>query len=434
MSESMKSYWWSHPCEVGIFNFGDLIGPLLLNAYGLVDYIETASRVDDADVLFAGSLLQSLSPEKHTTIIGSGMLTDQRLHFPHAKILALRGQLTKERLSVQDDIPLGDPGLLISRIFPIEVTKEEDKPIGIVPHWKHYASPRLDSYRCDPRYKIINPRCEPQCVAQEICSCSVIIASSLHALIVADAYGIPNVRLDFDDESVDVRDFKRLDYYSAIGRSKEDAKITPENLMQVDPSTINSSYQKNIAKVQDALHKVLLSFAQDVRKNYGELYQEPNVSLHTAMRMADCGDVRRMNYIGDLYYRGEIVLKSPDEAFYWYKTAADRGYHWGMFNLGKCYYEGVGVDKNDAEARRWYKRAADFGNFWAYEELATWFNDADSMRYLSDCYFNGYAGYRTIEKEESLQKGKEWLEKATAAELVASNMPEEKTEEDNWEF
>ena len=409
----MKNYWWSHPCEEGIFNFGDLISPLLLNAYGLVDYVETASSVDDADVLFAGSLLQSMSQGKTCTIVGSGMLTDQRLHFPHAKILALRGQLTKDRLSVQEDIPLGDPGLLISRILPIDTSKEYDKPIGIVPHWKHYASPRLDSYRSDPRYKIINPRCELQCVVHEICSCSVIIASSLHALIVADAYGIPNVRMDFDDESIDVRDFKYLDYYSAIGRTEEAAKIKPENLSQVDPSSINSSYQKNIAKVQDALHEVMLSFAREVRKNYGELYQEPNVDISTAMRMADCGDVRRMNYIGDLYYQGEVVLKCPEKAFRWYQSAANRGYHWGMFNLGKCYYEGVGVEKNDAEARRWYERAADFGNFWAVVKLAEDLDDAPSMEYLSKCYAE--AGVPEYGIPPSVDKVFFWRDKMHAA-------------------
>lgn len=72
--------------------------------------------------------------------------------------------------------------------------------------------------------------------------------------------------------------------------------------------------------------------------------------------------------------------------------------------------------------------------WWSHPCEVGIFNFGDCMRYLSDCYFNGYAGYRTIKKEESLQKGKEWLEKATAAELVASNMPEEKTAEDNWVF
>lgn len=435
MNKPLKCFWWSHPCKEAVYNFGDLITPLLLNAYGLIEYTEADTGNGSAtNLVIVGSVLNPYWNNHPLTIVGAGLLWDERKNFPMDGTLALRGKLTKDRLGVTKDIPLGDPGLLVSRILPMPAASaSSEKSIGILPHWKDYASPRLDAYRNNPRYKIINPRCEVLFAAREICSCSAIIASSLHGLIIADSYGIPNIRLEFGSKQVDTNDFKYRDYYSALGCEERAKKfIYPEDIANTDSARFDTDYQKNIPQVQDKLHQVLLQFAEKIHKENGAV-PSAACNFDKNQAAAHSGDVQAMNTLGDLYYEGKSVPKSFAMAYQWYKAAADRGYHRGMFNLGKFHYE-VAEYKNDDESRKWLGMAASFGNFWAYEKLATWFNDCDSMRYLSDCYFNGYAEYRTIGEEEGRQKGKMWFKKAILEESDASQTPEEKKEEDSWGF
>lgn len=237
---------------------------MLMKYYKASHWIRPVSSPKEADLLVVGSVLQGVPEQNSPIILGSGILTDTLLRIPKAKVYAVRGLLTKDRLGLTDEVAVGDPGLLISRLLPstqfaLSADAGVEKPIGIVPHWKHYSSPRLDCYRSDPRFKFINPRCRPERVAQEICSCSAIIASSLHALIFADAYGVPNVRLRFDDGLRDVSDYKYDDYYSAIDRTGFAARsITPEEIGM--DLTFDTSYQKNVARVQENLDKAFRAF------------------------------------------------------------------------------------------------------------------------------------------------------------------------------
>lgn len=61
-------------------------------------------------------------------------------------------------------------------------------------------------------------------VVDEICSCQFIISESLHGLIVAETYGIPNVWVEFMDHP-EYWDFKYIDYYESIGKSEEIIKV-----------------------------------------------------------------------------------------------------------------------------------------------------------------------------------------------------------------
>lgn len=436
---TMKTYWWSAPCENYVYNFGDLLTPLLLNAYGLIEYTEPdLEHCSGTDFVLVGSLLQSFWDNHPLTVLGCGLLYDQRKTFTNARILALRGKLTKDRLGVTHDVTLGDPGLLISKILPVSASSDSAakptgivphlkhwaskifpafadsaaKPIGIVPHWKHYASPRLDRYRNDSRYKMINPRCEPESIVHELNSCSFIIASSLHALIFADAYGIPNKRMTFHDGLNDVADFKYLDYFSAIDRAGEYAEaITPEDIAMFEPENhMDMPYRANVLRVQDELNDLYKSFTKEIRtraiaENWKPVAQSDD--FETALREAQNGNVDRMNYIGDCYYEGKQVPESKEQAYFWWKAAADRGFHWGMFNLGKWWHN---VKHNDDEARKWYEMAAYLGNVWAVEKLADELNDKECMKKMENYYLNGGAEEQWCVK--SVQRGLYWHDRA----------------------
>jgi TPR repeat protein len=66
--------------------------------------------------------------------------------------------------------------------------------------------------------------------------------------------------------------------------------------------------------------------------------------------------------LGLMYLRGEGVAKNPDEAVKWFSLSAEQGNDIAQFHLGLCYFEGVGVSKDDQEAYVWVALAAAQGD------------------------------------------------------------------------
>lgn len=138
-------------------------------------------------------------------------------------ILAVRGKLTRDLLIKQGfECPevYGDPALLLPRYYI--PTPQGKYRLGIVPHYVDWALPQLDKYRSDPSVLMINVREPVEKVVDGICSCEQIISSSLHGLIVADAYGIPTKWEVWSDKVVG-NGFKFRDYFSV--RNEVDTNV-----------------------------------------------------------------------------------------------------------------------------------------------------------------------------------------------------------------
>src|SRR5690606_28667115 len=108
---------------------------------------------------------------------------------------SVRGKLTKARVEKligrKLDIPTGDGGL----ITPYLLKKKEEKThqVGIIAHFKEQDEPVFQKIKQTFSNSImINLRDEPIEVIKQIARCEFIISSSLHGLIVADSFNIPN--------------------------------------------------------------------------------------------------------------------------------------------------------------------------------------------------------------------------------------------------
>lgn len=191
------AYWWRP--RTGAFNFGDELGALILKKLG---YKVRRVAFAKADVLLTGTMLDPAEIKNPTaTVIGTGSgYTHESVHQFNA--LAVRGQLTANNLGV--DVPLGDLGLLASRIWPKQPAKYN---IGIVRHY-------VDKDEYEYADLIIDATEDAETVVKKISSCRLILSSSLHGLIVADSYGIPNMRIARDD--VISGNWKWLDYKTAF--------------------------------------------------------------------------------------------------------------------------------------------------------------------------------------------------------------------------
>src|SRR5215470_9401223 len=71
--------------------------------------------------------------------------------------------------------------------------------------------------------------------------------------------------------------------------------------------------------------------------------------------LADQGDARAENQLGNMYFIGSDVPQDCAEAVNWYRKAAEQGYALAQFHLGLMYDEGgQGVPEDRAEAVNWY--------------------------------------------------------------------------------
>jgi hypothetical protein len=147
---------------------------------------------------------------------------DNSFLFRNVHICSLRGKLTKERvekiLKTRLNVPLGDGGLLADRWIGKSINKKYT--IGIIPHYKEQDSQIINQLKNHYSNSIIiNLRDKPMDVVRQIAECETILSSSLHGLIVADSFHIPNQHIMLYEygERMKGDGFKFADYYSSYG-------------------------------------------------------------------------------------------------------------------------------------------------------------------------------------------------------------------------
>lgn len=175
----VKTFYWKKKV-----NFGDLLASFLLVHF--TGLLSEWTEPEDAELVMIGSILEQLPQDWKGVIAGAGKLHEEtKLSFPNAKILAVRGPLTAKGL--KGNFVMADPALLADELVRVEDKKYN---LGIIPHW---TDTKLEF---DPRFTKYNPKIirvsdDPLKVIQEIGQCKKIVSSSLHGIIVADAFGIP---------------------------------------------------------------------------------------------------------------------------------------------------------------------------------------------------------------------------------------------------
>ncbi|KRE25831.1 polysaccharide pyruvyl transferase family protein [Agromyces sp. Soil535] len=200
------AHWW-----VGHPNFGDDMTQWLLPRYGVVP---VHRRSAEASLAGVGSILESLPPNFDGAIWGSGLMHDRPYPLPRAKVLAVRGQLTREHIGAPDRVALGDPGLLVARRIRRPALRWD---VGLVPHADHRSQAAFLALAETPglRVRMIDVHRSASRTVREIGACAAVVTTSLHGLVTADAFGIPAVWTS-PEPPLSGGAFKFLDYESVI--------------------------------------------------------------------------------------------------------------------------------------------------------------------------------------------------------------------------
>lgn len=228
-------YYWA-----GEKNFGDQLNVDLLRYFHcrhIKMFYRSEKLQESWDGLAIGSVLglalespiNKVRSKVPLIVYGSGFFnvpaSDDECFTRPLQIVALRGHLSKERCEriLHRDlsgIVLGDPGLLIRRIFP-NIRAEKKYDVGIVYHWQDYQNnANKDKIRLKTKsFRIISVSETPADFVQAVAECRFILSSALHALICADSLGIPNQHILTRDDN-GAEEYKFRDYYTVFPRHK----------------------------------------------------------------------------------------------------------------------------------------------------------------------------------------------------------------------
>lgn len=214
-------YYWD-----GEENFGDSIGPYIVSKISGRPVLNIMD-LDMPGIMSVGSILQ-LVDRKGLTILGSGFIESpdvevrNRILKNKPLVLSVRGKLTKSKLEeigidTPDDEFLGDPAVIMPLLYQPKV-KEIKKEVGVVPHYIHKEIFKEIS---GDSFDLIDVQRDLESVIDDIVNTSVCISTSLHGIIIAQAYGIPWIWLEIKDNNLKGDDFKFNDFFSMLGPRKD---------------------------------------------------------------------------------------------------------------------------------------------------------------------------------------------------------------------
>ncbi len=249
MNAPLRLYYWPEP------NFGDALSHLVV-AHVSGRAVEQV-RPKQAELFALGSLIHVIA--KHWTdhsrdegpiLWGTGLLNPfmRKDFLENVRVRLLRGPITAAflRLKARE---FGDPGLLAdAAVGPVS---ERYDRIAIVPHHSQMDDRRFARMVADdPALHLVNVRADPETVCREIAASAHVFSASLHGLIVADAYGVPNTWMDPEDQGR----LKYHDYAASIGRDMTypvDIEEVPATARAVRDRPL--PYTEGIARCRESL-------------------------------------------------------------------------------------------------------------------------------------------------------------------------------------
>lgn len=201
-------FWWHSGKGT---NFGDdlshVIVERILNRPVIYRSLSTKKKI----LLSAGSILHYA--RNGDVIWGSGFrenpLTENR--FQKLDVRAVRGPKTREyllKMGIKCPEVYGDPAILMGHLFP-EFQKQE-------PIYDYIIIPNIGEISCFIPYKnVVLPTLPWDEIVQYMMQSRLVISSSLHGIIVAEAFGIPArlLKMTWIEPLL-----KYEDYYESTGR------------------------------------------------------------------------------------------------------------------------------------------------------------------------------------------------------------------------
>lgn len=213
-------------------NFGDELGrtivELMLAQRGMTVFDEVRKT---RRLLTVGSILHHA--EDRSVIWGTGRnasALDRSHFFNSLDVRAVRGPRTREFLAqrgIHAPEVFGDPALLMPDLAAGRFDKTGEFEAGLVPNLNDYEEGLSFDQAPIP---VVRPTRSWNVVIREILRYRFIVASSLHGLVIAEAFGIPARYVRFTNrEGL----FKYHDYYEGTGRQLGNIPVSIQEALEM---------------------------------------------------------------------------------------------------------------------------------------------------------------------------------------------------------
>lgn len=210
-------------------NFGDELGPIiaaLLSGRPIRDGSATPESEPRPRLLSVGSVLQFARDRDVVWGAGiNGKVIPPR--YPRElDVRAARGPITRTALLSRGiEVPpvYGDPALLLPQLLPDLLSRRGTGGRVIVPNLNE-----LDRFEGP---EVVSPLGEPLEIVRRIASAEFVTGTSLHALIIADAFGVPSRPIAPKAE----HPLKYLDHYWGTGRRDVQFAASTDHAVRLGP-------------------------------------------------------------------------------------------------------------------------------------------------------------------------------------------------------
>jgi len=204
----MKLHYWRHESR----NFGDE-----LNTWLWQRVLPEDIWSDDGVVLVGiGTIVDRNVPAApRRIVIGAGTGYSRLPDDPSSPawwFYGVRGPLSAKVLGLSPEQALTDPAILLSTLEEFRPT--ERRGTIFVPHWKSTLSGAWPEACRRLGIEFVDPCSEGETVIKRIASAELVIAESMHAAIIADAFRVPWIPVTLSSE---VLAFKWLDWTASMG-------------------------------------------------------------------------------------------------------------------------------------------------------------------------------------------------------------------------
>lgn len=233
-------------------NFGDYLSKIIVGKiaknYGFSKMKESSNKI-----LAVGSILHFARTDD--IIWGSGIngkIALDKLKFTNLDIKALRGPLTQEvlkKMNIHTPDIFGDPALLMPTLFPnLKYTPIKNK-ITIIPNLNEYE----ECLKITPKtYNLISPLRHWTFVFKEILSSEIVYTSSLHGLIICEAFKVPVALFKpFGGETM----FKYEDYLEGTNRKLNKVPQSFNTSLKQKDGIVFNEIQFKLNKLTDTFPK-----------------------------------------------------------------------------------------------------------------------------------------------------------------------------------
>lgn len=172
-------------------NIGDALTPWLIEKITGQLPVYVSYDILFAKYMVTGSILNHAKP--YTTVWGAGIANINDNIEKYIDIRLVRGPVTVNRVRFQTGANIlmcGDPTFLMPKFYNPQGIEKKYK-VGICPHYVHQREV-IAWIGNREQFKFLNVFSTPEKYVDDLLSCEIVFSSSLHGLIVADAYGVPS--------------------------------------------------------------------------------------------------------------------------------------------------------------------------------------------------------------------------------------------------